>query len=73
MKGVSFRLLFWNAETLQVIGIINSLDMQIKFKLEMTEMEKQPQQEKMKEREEREARQKQLWPFWMIWRQLKPQ
>lgn len=66
MEGVSFRLLFWNAETLQVIGIINSLDMQIKFKLEMTEMEKQPQQEKMKERKEREARQKQLWSFWMI-------
>ena len=66
MKGVSFRLLFWNAETLQVIGIINSLDMQIKFKLEMTEMEKKPQHQKTKEREEREARQKQLWPFWMI-------
>ena len=66
MKGVSFRLLFWNAETLQVIGIINSLHMQIKFKLEMTEIEKQPQQEKTMEREEREARQKQLWPFWMM-------
>ena len=66
MKGVSFRLLLWNAETLQVLGIINSLDMQIKFKLEMTEMDKQPQQEKTKDREEREARQKQLWPFWMI-------
>lgn len=54
MKGVSFRLLFWNAEALQVIGIIRSLDMQIKFKLEMTEMEKQPQLKKKKgKREER--------------------
>lgn len=73
MKVVSFRLLFWNSEALQVIGTISSLDMQIKFKLEMTEMEKQPQQEKKKEGEEREARQKQHWSFRMIRGQLKPQ
>lgn len=66
MKGVSFRLLFWNAEALQVIGIISSLDMQIKFKLEMTEMEKQPQQEKQKECEEREKQEKTTLALWLI-------
>lgn len=50
-----FQTSFQNAEALQVIGIISSLDMQIKFQLEMTEMEKQSQQEREGKKKERKA------------------
>lgn len=53
-----FQTSFQNAEALQVIGIISSSDMQIKFKLKMTVVER-------KKRRRKGSRKNQPRPFWM--------